>query len=65
MPPVLRTVALCACLAAASALGACASSGPGGGDAHYRAANLKPYEVNGQRYAPQAFRSYEARGVAS
>ncbi len=66
MPPVLRSLALCACLAGASALGACASTGAGpGGEAHYRAANLKPYEVNGQRYAPQAFRSYEAKGVAS
>ncbi len=66
MPPVLRSLSLLAGLAGASTLGACASTGGGGGgDAHYRSANLRPYAVNGQRYAPQAFRSYEARGVAS
>ena len=48
---------------AVSALGACASSG--GGEAHYRAATLRPYEVAGHRYAPEAFHHYEARGMAS
>ncbi len=66
MPPVLRSLSLLAGLAAAGALGACASTGGSThGDAHYRAANLRPYAVNGQRYAPQAYRSYEAKGVAS
>ena len=59
----LRSFSLLASLAAASALGACAS--PGGVGGHYRAANLRPYEINGQRYAPEAFRRYDAKGVAS
>ena len=63
MPSRLRSLSLLASLAAASALGACASSGGGGGP--YRAANLRPYEINGHRYAPEAFRRYEAKGVAS
>ncbi len=51
-------------LAAAVALSACASPGDGR-VAPYRAANLRPYEVGGRRYAPQAVRHYEARGLAS
>ena len=66
MPPVLRSLSLLAGLAATSTLSACASTGGGeGGDAHYRSANLRPYAVNGQHYEPQAFRSYQAKGVAS
>ncbi len=63
MPSRLRSLSLLACLGAASALGACASSG--GVDGHYRAANLRPYEINGRRYAPEAVRHYDAKGVAS
>ncbi len=67
MPPVLRSLSLLACLVAGSTLGACATGGGGGagGEAHYRSATLRPYVVNGQRYAPQAYRRYEAKGVAS
>ena len=65
MPPLSKSIAVLGCLAAAGALGACASTGSGGADAHYRAANLRPYEVNGQRYTPQAFSRYDAKGVAS
>ena len=64
MPPSARSLLLLASLAAASALSACASSG-GGSGGPYRAANLKPYVVNGRRYTPEAVRSYDARGVAS
>ena len=53
-----------AATATASTLGACASSS-GGGAEHYRAANLRPYEVGGHRYAPEAYRKYDAKGVAS
>lgn len=63
MPPVSRRLPLLACLMAASTLCACASSG--GGPAHYRSANLRPYEVGGHRYAPETFRRYDVRGVAS
>ena len=49
---------------AALGLGACATGG-GGGASPYRAANLRPYEINGERYAPQAYRRYDAKGVAS
>ena len=59
----LRLSSLLASFAAASALGACASSGGGGGS--YRAANLRPYEIDGRRYAPEAFRRYDVKGVAS
>jgi len=52
-----------ASFAAAATLGACAS--PGGVSGPYRAANLRPYVVNGQRYAPEAYRRYDASGVAS
>jgi rare lipoprotein A len=45
-------------------LGACASA-PGGPAAPYRAANLRPYEVDGRTYRPQAVTHYEATGVAS
>ena len=48
--------------AAASSLCACASSGPTG---PYRTANLRPYEVNGRRYTPEAYKHYDARGTAS
>jgi rare lipoprotein A len=64
VPPAVRSLSLLASLAAASALGACAS-GPGGGAGPYRTANLRPYEVNGRRYTPEAYRSYDAKGVAS
>ena len=63
VPPAIRSLSLLASLAAASALGACASSGGAGGP--YRAANLRPYAVNGHRYAPEAYRSYDTKGVAS
>ena len=64
MPSSVRTILLLASLAAATSLGACASSGgaPGG---PYRTANLRPYVVNGHRYAPEAYRSYDVKGVAS
>ena len=65
MPPPPKSILMLACLGAAGALGGCASTGAGAGDAHYRAANLRPYEVNGQRYTPQAFSRYDAKGVAS
>ena len=58
----MRLLAWLAAAGAASGLGACASSSE---PAHYRAANLRPYEINGQRYAPQAVRHYDAKGVAS
>ncbi len=64
MPAGIRSLSLLASLAAASALGACASS-PGGLNGPYRAANLRPYEVNGRRYTPEAYRRYDAKGVAS
>ncbi len=65
MPPPPKSILMLACLGAAGALGGCASTGAGAGDAHYRAANLRPYEVNGHRYTPQAFSRYDAKGVAS
>jgi rare lipoprotein A len=49
--------------AVAASLGACASSGGGAGP--YRAANLRPYEIGGRRYTPEAYRRYDAKGVAS
>ena len=58
-----RCLAWLAAAGAAAGLCACASSS--GGDGHYRAANLRPYEVNGQHYSPQAVRHYDAKGVAS
>ncbi len=64
MPRFSRSLVLLASAVAVSALGACASSG-GGGEAHYRAANLRPYAVDGHRYAPEAFHHYEAKGMAS
>jgi len=51
--------------AVAAGLGACASSGGGNGPGVYRAANLRPYEVGGRRYAPKVVERYEAKGVAS
>jgi rare lipoprotein A len=63
MPPRFRSISLLACLVAASTLGACASSG--GGEGSYRQANLRPYEVGGHRYAPEAYRKYDVKGVAS
>jgi rare lipoprotein A len=48
---------------ALAALCACASSpaqiGP------YRAANLRPYDVNGRRYTPEIYSHYDAKGLAS
>jgi rare lipoprotein A len=49
---------------AASTLDACASSG-GGEGGPYRQANLRPYVVGGRRYTPEAYRKYDAKGVAS
>jgi rare lipoprotein A len=60
------TVGFLAWLAAAAAalsLGACASSG--GGSGPYRAANLRPYEIGGRWYTPEAYRRYDAKGTAS
>ncbi len=65
MPSRSRYLKALGFLAVAGTLGACASTSSGGGDAHYRAANLRPYEVNGQRYKPQAVNRYDAKGVAS
>lgn len=61
--PFVRYPAWIAALTAAATLAACASGG--GGPSHYRAANLRSYEINGQRYQPQVVRHYDARGVAS
>ena len=65
MPPLSKSIATLGCLAAAGGLSACASTDAGGADTHYRAANLRPYEVNGQRYTPQTVSRYDARGLAS
>ena len=62
MRPFARSLSWIAGLITALGLGACAS---GGGTSHYRAANLRPYEIKGQRYAPQVVHHYDARGVAS
>jgi rare lipoprotein A len=66
MPAGVRSLLLLAALAAAFALGACASpGGGGGGGGPYRQANLRPYEVNGRRYTPEAYSHYDVKGVAS
>ena len=62
MRPFGRTLAWIAGLTAVLGLGACVS---GGGTSHYRTANLRPYEINGQRYAPQVYHRYDTKGVAS
>jgi rare lipoprotein A len=59
---LVRSAALagvCACAAACSSV-----SGPQTGQP-YRAANLRPYSVNGQVYRPQVYRRYEEQGLAS
>lgn len=52
--PVLASLALVG-------LAACASQGVEA----YRAANLRPYEVNGREYQPKAVQRYDEVGVAS
>ena len=51
-------------LIAALGLSACASGGHGRLEA-YRAANLRPYEVQGRRYDPRVVSHYDERGLAS
>ena len=51
-------------LIAALSLSACASGGHGRLEP-YRAANLRPYEVQGRRYQPRVVKHYEERGLAS
>ena len=63
MRPATRSLTWTLALATAASLGACASGG--GGTAHYHAANLRSYEINGQRYAPKVVSHYDAKGVAS
>ena len=63
MRPLANSLTWIAALALASSLGACASGG--GGTAHYRAANLRSYEINGQRYQPKVVTHYDTKGVAS
>ena len=50
---------------AMACLAACASSGGHGGPAAYRAANLRPYDVGGHRYAPAVVDHYDQKGLAS
>ena len=59
----MRIAAWLAGAAAVSSLGACASSG--GSSGPYRAANLRPYEIGGRRYTPEAYKRYDAKGTAS
>ena len=63
MARLAKASALVAGLAAACGLQACATGSIA--PAHYRAANLRPYEIDGRRYTPEAVSHYDARGVAS
>jgi rare lipoprotein A len=61
----VRTLARGGASAAALAgLAACAS-GPGGTPEGYRAANLRPYAIDGRWYQPKVVSRYEANGLAS
>ena len=64
MRGTIRSLAWLALVGAVLSLGACASSG-GGGRGPYRAANLRPYEINGRRYTPEVVHHYDAKGTAS
>jgi len=63
MTPISISKAALAALAL-TGLAACASDGGGARPAH-AAASMRPYEVGGRRYAPQAYSHYEEVGVAS
>lgn len=61
MPQIRLPIAL----AAASALLAACATHPAGDSGPYRAASLRPYEVNGQTYRPHIVTRYEQIGEAS
>jgi len=53
-------------LIAPAAAGCLSGRGHGGGDpSAYRAANLRPYSVGGQRYTPRVDPRFEEKGLAS
>ena len=54
-----------AAVLAMAGLAACASANGQGGQAAYRAAHLRPYEVGGHRYAPEVVDHYDRKGLAS
>jgi peptidoglycan lytic transglycosylase len=64
-----RTIRIAARLGAMAALGlsvtACGHGGGGGSVSDYKAANLRPYTINGRRYTPKIDGDYSEKGLAS
>jgi rare lipoprotein A len=64
MAGLQRGVAGAVVVAGLLVLSACASA-PGGPAEPYRAANLRPYEVDGRLYTPKIVSRYEENGLAT